>query len=102
MTIVVGQIEPLKKLKVILNENGITRFNSIGEINTFINNYEAEKKEIPKIIESKLNQEINNLQSALTKHQHLLDHLLIEMKMVPYLLVYRPGPFHWLLPAPKS
>jgi len=46
MTIVVGKIEPLKKLKEILNDNGITRFNSIGEINTFIKNYESEKKEI--------------------------------------------------------
>ena len=75
MTIVVGQIEPLKKLKVILNENGITRFNSIGEINTFINNYESEKKEIPKITERKLNQEIYNLQCVLTKRKQLLDDL---------------------------
>ena len=42
MTIVVGKIEPLKKLKVILNDNGITRFNSIGEINEFLKNYESE------------------------------------------------------------
>jgi hypothetical protein len=78
MTIVVGQIEPLKKLKVILNKNGITRFNSIGEINAFTNNYGDEKKEIPKIIERKLNQEINNLQSILTKRQKFLDDLRTE------------------------
>jgi len=79
MAIVAGQIEPLKKLKVILNENGITRFNSIGEINTFIQNYEFEKKEIPKVIESKINEEINNLQTVLTKRQKLLDNLKIEI-----------------------
>ena len=49
MTIVVGQIESLKKLKEILIENGITRFSSIGEINSFLKDYESEKEEIPKI-----------------------------------------------------
>jgi len=64
MTIVAGKIEPLKKLKEILNENGITRFNSIGEINTFINNYESEKKEIPKIIKKTLDEEITKLEET--------------------------------------
>lgn len=64
MTIVAGKIEPLKKLKEILNENGITRFNSIGEINTFINNYESEKKEIPKIIKKSLDEEITKLEET--------------------------------------
>jgi hypothetical protein len=64
MAIVVGQIEPLKKLKEILNESGITRFNSIGEINTFIKNYESEKKEVPKIIENLLDEEIKKLEET--------------------------------------
>jgi hypothetical protein len=79
MTIVVRQIEPLKKLKEILNENGITRFNSIGEINTFIKNYESEKKEIPKIIENSLDEEINNLQSDLIKRQQIYDDLKVDI-----------------------
>lgn len=79
MTIVVGKIEPLKKLKGILNENGITRFNSIGEINTFIKNYESEKKEIPKIIENSLDKEINRLQSDLIKHQQIYDDLKVDI-----------------------
>ena len=62
MTIVAGKIEPLKKLKEILNNNGITRFNSIGEINTFIKNFESEKKEIPKITKITLNEEIKKLE----------------------------------------
>ncbi len=67
MTIVSGQIEPLKKLKEVLNENGITRFNSIGEINTFIKNYESEKKETPKIIKTSLNEEIKKLEETTKK-----------------------------------
>ena len=79
MTIVVGQIEPLKKLKEILKENGITMFNSIGEINTFIKNYEFEKKEIPKIIKNSLEEEINNLQFDLIKRQQIYDDLKVDI-----------------------
>lgn len=64
MTIVAGKIEPLKKLKEILNKNGITRFSSIGEINTFIKNYENEKKDIPSIIKSSLDEEIRKLEET--------------------------------------
>lgn len=75
MTIVVGQIEPLKKLKNILDDHGITRFNSIGEINAFINNYASERKEIPAIVEKTLNEEINELQRDLDIYQHEYDDL---------------------------
>lgn len=64
MTIVVGQIESLKKLKGTLNQNGITRFNSIGEINAFIKNYEFEKEEVPKVVKTSLNEEINKLEET--------------------------------------
>lgn len=64
MTIVVGKIEPLKRLKETLNKNGIYRFNSIGEINTFLKNYESEKKEIPAIVKNSLNEEIKELGEA--------------------------------------
>ena len=40
MTIVEGQIESLKKIKEILDQNGITRFNSIADISEFIKNYQ--------------------------------------------------------------
>ena len=69
MTIVVGKIEPLKKLKETLNDNGITRFNSIGEINHFLKNYESEKEEIPRITKKALDQEIKDLEA--TKKQYI-------------------------------
>jgi len=75
MTIVVGQIEPLKKLKEILSKNGITKFNSIGEINNFLKNYDAEKNGMPKLIENSLNEEIDSLQSSLIKCQQVCDEL---------------------------
>lgn len=79
MTIVVGQIEPLKKLREILNENGITRFHSIGEINSFLKNYESERNEIPKIIENSLDEEIDDLQSYLFKQQQTYDDLRVAI-----------------------
>ncbi len=79
MTIVEGQIESLKQLKVILNQNGITRFNSIGEINKFIENYDFEKNKISKDIEQTLDIEINDLQSELIKLQQVYDKLKAEI-----------------------
>jgi len=75
MTIVQGQIESLKRIKEKLNQNGITRFNSIGEINDFIKNYETEKHEIYKQIEHKLNLQIKDLQEHCAQHQQFYDNL---------------------------
>ncbi|MFV1975750.1 MAG: nuclease-related domain-containing protein [Candidatus Scalindua sp.] len=67
MTIVVGKIEPLKRLKETLNNHGINRFNSIGDINTFLKRYDSEKKEIPAIVKNTLNKEIKSLEDE-SKH----------------------------------
>lgn len=64
MAIVVGKIQPLKKLKKELSDNVINRFNSIGEINSFKRNYESERAEVFKITKVKLDQEILNLQKT--------------------------------------
>lgn len=79
MTIVEGQIESLKKLKEILNQNNITRFNSIGEINKFIKNYGSEKNKITKHIEHTLDLEIKDLQSDLINLQQVYDNLKVEI-----------------------
>ena len=75
MAIVVGQIEPLKKLKEALKVNGITRFNSIGEINEFTKNYANERKEIPKAIKNYLEEEIINLETNVVERQQAYDDL---------------------------
>ena len=80
MTIVEGQIESLKKLKEILDQNGITRFNSIGEIDNFIKNYDFEKKKISIIFnkwkyiynETKKH-ELYNLQTDSSEKNNVID-----------------------------
>ena len=80
MTIVEGQIVPLKKLKESLSRSGITRFNSIGEINRFLRDYESEKKQLPSHIESALEAEIQDMQSTLISHQHSYDELKTNIR----------------------
>lgn len=75
MTIVEGQIETLKKVKEALCSSGITRFNSIGEINHFIKNYETEKQQIPSLIESAVEAEIQAMHATLTRHQQICEEL---------------------------
>lgn len=75
MTIVEGQIEPLKQLKEALSRSGIKRFNSIGEIDRFIKNYETEKKQLPSLIESALEAEIQGMHSTLARHQQIYEEL---------------------------
>ncbi len=63
MTIVIGQIETLKKIRETLDHKGITRFNSIGDINKFIKNYYNEKEEIFFKIEHDFDLELDTLQA---------------------------------------
>ncbi len=75
MTIVEGQIEPLKRLKETLSRCGITRFNSLGEIDRFIKNYETERKQVPSLIESALEAEIQDMHAALARQQQIYEEL---------------------------
>ncbi len=79
MTIIEGQIEPLKRLKGILSKNGVTRFNSVGELNNFIKNYESEKNKIPSRIESEVDADIQRMQSDLFTHQQIYDDLKADV-----------------------
>lgn len=79
MTIVHGQIESLKRIKEILNQKGIIRFNSIGDINDFIKNYELEKQKIFDQIEHDLNIEIDGLQADRINFQKIYDNLKTEI-----------------------
>ncbi|WP_019670780.1 nuclease-related domain-containing protein [Eudoraea adriatica] len=46
MALVYGQIDTLKQIRRTLDEKGISRFNSTGDLNNFVKNYENEKEEI--------------------------------------------------------
>jgi hypothetical protein len=65
MAVVVGKIQTLKKLKTSFDKKGIQRFNSIGDINTFLKNYEHEKRSIPKNEKDKLSKEIQALEESI-------------------------------------
>lgn len=68
MTRIHGQIEPLKRIRETLDREGITRFSSIGDINSFLKNYENEKEELLFNIEHTFENELELLQ---TKSLHL-------------------------------
>lgn len=75
MTIVEGQIESLAKLKESLKRSGVTRFKSIGAIQTFLRDFETEQEQLPTQIEREIEQEIQNLQSTLESHKRAYDKL---------------------------
>ena len=73
MTIVSGKIEPLKRLRETLLSHGIYRFNSIGDINAFLKQYESEKKDIPATVKRSTDNEIKDLEEASSKAKDLRD-----------------------------
>ncbi len=78
MTIIYGQIESLTRIKDTLNQKGINRFNSIGDINKFKRNYEFERQNITNRIEHDLNIEIDDLRAIKKKLQKDYDDLKIR------------------------
>jgi len=77
MAVVIGKIQTLKKLRESLDEKGIHRFNSIGDINSFLKNFEYEKRNIPKNEKDKLDKELQTLEKSikLAKQKSLLNTL---------------------------
>jgi len=78
MTIIKGEIESLKRIKTILGQNGISRFNSIADIKSFISNYEYEIQETYRKIEEDLDLEIEQLykeRQQLKESYEELEHL---------------------------
>lgn len=71
MTIIHGQIEPLKKIKKELSENNISRFSSIADINKFTQGYELELASIDKDITSNLDRELIELKSDHLRYKEL-------------------------------
>ncbi len=73
MTLVYGQIETLKRIRETLDQKGITRFNSTGDLNKFLKNYENEKEEVFFNIERDFDIELNTLQSEVFNLQKSYD-----------------------------
>ena len=71
MTVVEGQIESLKRLKETLKRNGITRFSSLGEMDRFVKNYEAERRQLPELIEGALETELQGMHAALARQEQI-------------------------------
>jgi predicted nucleic acid-binding protein len=65
MAVIEGQIEPLKKIKNTLDENGISQFNSIKDINVFIDNFEEEKSKAVKLLYKEIEDEITQLEKEI-------------------------------------
>ena len=63
MTVVLGQIESLIRIRETLDQKGITKFDSIGDINKFIKNYNNEKEETFFKIQNDVDLEIDILQA---------------------------------------
>jgi uncharacterized protein len=80
MTIVEGQVETLKKLKEALRKSRIARFNSVGEIRSFLSGFETEKAHIPSLIERELETEIQDTQSTLESHQQAYGELSARVR----------------------
>ncbi len=75
MTLVYGQVESLKKIRETLDQQGISRFNSIGQLNKFIKNYEREKEELSYKIEQEFELELDTLQAEAFQLQKNYDTL---------------------------
>ena len=75
MALVYGQIESLKKIRKKLDEKGITKFNSIGDIKKFLKNFENNKEEILFGIEHDFDLELDILQTEGYKLQKNYDTL---------------------------
>ena len=67
-----GQIDSLKQIRKNLNLKGIDRFNSINQINNFLENYKSEEMLIHKHFENELEKDIIKLKERIEHNQEAL------------------------------
>ena len=79
MTIVHGQIESLKKIRATLNQHGIYRFDSLGDIDYFQRNYAFEKSEVVRTIKEDIELEMQVLQRTKEETENYLELLTAEV-----------------------
>ena len=115
MAIIYGQIDSLKQIREILENHGITQFNSIGQLNSFLLNYNDQKDLLQATIEqdyqNKLDlviQRITELQEnfrevddqgkrKLKSFTYKLKRKCVRLKSTPYKNVFADlGNWYWL------
>lgn len=77
MAIVKGKIDSLKRIRAELNQEGITRFNSLGDLQSFLKSYETERESILNHAADELESEIVVLQEDSMKYEALYNDLKI-------------------------
>ena len=73
-----GQIDSLKQIRKKLNLKGIDRFNSINQINNFLENYKSEEMLIHKHYENELEKDIIKLKEKIEHNQEALKKVKYE------------------------
>jgi hypothetical protein len=73
MAQVFGQIDSLKQIRTVLSKKGITRFNSISDIQDFFDSYELEKREVVDKAGGDVDRELDALQALGHSYQKRLD-----------------------------
>ena len=83
MARIYGKIESLKSLKSELDNNGISRFNSVKEINDFLSNYNKEKLTILDNESEKLEREYFEICTSLKKRKQQKTEIInLETKQI--------------------
>ena len=73
MAQIIGQIDSLKQIRNRLYLKGIDRFNSTGEMSTFLENYESEKTAIYQLFENELEDDIQELKEKIKYNNIFID-----------------------------
>ena len=67
-----GQIDSLKQIRNTLDLKGISRFNSINELNNFLQNYRSEEQLIQKRFENELAKDVFDLKQSINYNHKVL------------------------------
>ena len=97
MAKVEGQIETLKSIKRILQENQISGFNSISDLNNFLKTFDSELKVLRAEEKKRFHVELEKLRSSLEKltiaHRKLCETEGKKLDDEIYKLIARKKPF---------
>jgi hypothetical protein len=75
-----GQVESLKRLLSELNSRGINRFNSIQDIQAFVDNFQNERDQIVLYHEQQLEREVEDLEVFIKENKAISDRIKKDAK----------------------